>query len=252
MNFSEALKAIGKPINYWPMFCKAFGDSKTGIFLSNFLYWEGKQQDPDGWIYKSQKEILEETGLERSGQEYARTKLKKLSCLEEKRAGVPARLYYSFNWEEVDKVVTAYINDNPIRVKKKKKSPPAVVEDKPEPILYRMKIIFDHAYKEQTDTDYNWPKDRSGGKDWKHLKLLKEVFERQMVAKRKLDKKSEEITEDEVVASFEQFIRLLPKWHRENNLTPASLYSQFSKIILDVKKEYKKTDATVSNPGAFA
>jgi len=252
MEISAVLKAVGRPINYWPIFCKAFGDSKTGIFLSNFLYWEGKQKDPDGWIYKTQKEILDETGLERTGQEYARKKLRELDCLEEKRAGTPAKLYYRFNWDEIDKVVNGYISHNPVKMKKKKKTPEPSKEPKPDPILYRMKVIFDEAYKTQTELDYNWPKDKGGGKDWKHLKLLMQAFERQMLAKRKEDNLQEEVTEDEIVASFEQFIQLLPKWHRENNLTPAGLYSNFSKIVLDVKKEYKRKHANSSSASEFA
>jgi hypothetical protein len=49
------------------------------------IYWVGKGQDPDGWMYKSMEEIEDETAMGRYSQETARKKLKKLGILEEKK-----------------------------------------------------------------------------------------------------------------------------------------------------------------------
>ncbi len=237
MEISKSLKAIGRPIFYWPTFCKAFGDSKTGIFVSNFLYWEGKQIDPDGWIYKSQKDIFTETGLERSGQEYARRKLKELECLREKKAGVPAKLYYLFDWEEIDKVVFKYLEDTPI--KKIKKTPEAKKEREPT-LLYQFKEIFDTQYvKVSVGAVYQWSKENGGGKDWKNLKLLMQSIQR--AAKLRLER---EPTDEESLDTFRKWITKLPKWYEYNAFSPSVMYSKFNEITAAIRQEYKESGSS--------
>lgn len=101
---SQSLMAVGRPIAYYPEIAKIIGVKAT-IFLCQFLYWQGKQDDPEGWIYKTQEEIYEETGLSRKEQESSRRKLKDLGILEEKVEGVPPIVHYRFNWEELDKLI---------------------------------------------------------------------------------------------------------------------------------------------------
>lgn len=62
MKLSEALKELGHPVAYYPMLARVFGMQES-LFIAQFVYWTGKQNDPDGWIYKSADEIEEETGL---------------------------------------------------------------------------------------------------------------------------------------------------------------------------------------------
>jgi len=72
-----------------------FGIGITGaLFLSQCVYWSKRTPDNNGWFYKTMQEWEDETGLTRFEQETARKKLKSLGLIEEKRAGVPAKLYY--------------------------------------------------------------------------------------------------------------------------------------------------------------
>ena len=91
-----------KPVAYYVAFANVGGGVTSGVFLSQLLYWTGKGKDPDGWIYKVQGEWEQETGLTRREQETARKRLRQVGILQEKRAGVPARLHYRV---DVDKLI---------------------------------------------------------------------------------------------------------------------------------------------------
>ena len=78
---------------YIPWLVKEF-EAQAGLFMSQLLFWDGKGHDPDGWIYKSEKEWRHETGLTRSAVRNARKILTKRGVLEEQKRGLPRRLYY--------------------------------------------------------------------------------------------------------------------------------------------------------------
>lgn len=103
MDLTKFLIDIGKPVVYYPKLNKITGGVNNTIFLSQLIYWTGKQNDKEGWIYKTQKEIEEETGLSRYEQESARKTLKKKGLIEEKKMGVPCKLYFKVNVEAVNK-----------------------------------------------------------------------------------------------------------------------------------------------------
>jgi hypothetical protein len=44
------------------MCVQRFGPA-AGIFARQLFFWDGKGETPGGWIYKTQKEWTEETGL---------------------------------------------------------------------------------------------------------------------------------------------------------------------------------------------
>ena len=98
----EAVIALlGSPIAYYTIFAKELGGVEAGVFTSQFFYWYGRGQDPTGWIYKTQADIEAETGLSRRNQETARKRLRELKVLEEKRMGVPSRLFYRLNLDRL-------------------------------------------------------------------------------------------------------------------------------------------------------
>lgn len=97
MSREQRDKVFGRPLVYRPAIAKAVGSVKAGILVSQLLYWTPKAAKHDGWIYKSQKELYEETGLSRCEQETARDKLKQAGLLDEVRKGIPARLHYKVN-----------------------------------------------------------------------------------------------------------------------------------------------------------
>ena len=98
----EAVVAIlGSPVAYYAAFAKVLGGVEAGILTSQFFYWYGKGHNPEGWVYKTQAEIEDETGLSRRNQETARKKLRDLKVLEEKYTGMPAKLYYRLNLDRL-------------------------------------------------------------------------------------------------------------------------------------------------------
>ncbi|HEJ9830432.1 DnaT-like ssDNA-binding domain-containing protein [Pseudomonas aeruginosa] len=85
---------LERPVAYHRAFV-ALGAGVTGaLMLSQAVYWSSRTNDADGWFYKSQVEWEEETGLTRYEQEGARKKLIKLGVLEERKQGVPCKLFF--------------------------------------------------------------------------------------------------------------------------------------------------------------
>jgi len=72
---------------------RKFGPA-AGICVRQLVYWTCKQHDPEGWIYKTQREMENETGLSRHHQEKARGILVSKGVLKERKKGVPRRLWY--------------------------------------------------------------------------------------------------------------------------------------------------------------
>jgi hypothetical protein len=98
-NDAEAMQLLvrellQRPIAYHRALASIGGGALAGLFLSQAWYWSGRTDDADGWFYKTRDEWTEETGLTRDEQETARKRLRSRQLLEEKRAGVPARLYF--------------------------------------------------------------------------------------------------------------------------------------------------------------
>ncbi|GEM_PF-3203829 len=102
MRLTDFLQDIGRPVAYFPALKKIAGSTVATIFLTQFIYWTGKQHDPEGWIYKTQEEIEEETGLTRPEQETARRHLKRKELIEETYRGLPRRLFYRVNIAKIN------------------------------------------------------------------------------------------------------------------------------------------------------
>ena len=77
---------------------RKFGPA-AGTFLRQLIYWTGKEHDREGWIYKTQSEMEEETGLSRWHQVKARKILCTSGVVEEVKRGVPCRLWYRIDLE---------------------------------------------------------------------------------------------------------------------------------------------------------
>ena len=108
---TELLK---RPIAYQPIIAKAFKSVKLGIFWSQFYYWHDKGDDPDGWIYKTQSEIYDETGLSRKEQETARKKGKELGVLEEKYIIEESKMFYRIDLEKTLEVIDIFLSKKPV------------------------------------------------------------------------------------------------------------------------------------------
>jgi len=109
------IAVLGNPIAYYSISARILGRVEEGIFVSQFFSWYDKGDHPEEWIYKTQDEIFEETGLTRRNQETARRQLRGLGVLEEKRAGIPARLHYRLNLDTLAALVNETVTpDLPI------------------------------------------------------------------------------------------------------------------------------------------
>jgi len=90
------LKSLNqKPIAYYPIYRQITGSTTAGILLSQLMYWFSRQDK----IYKTDKEIMQETLLTENELKSAKNKIKKLDFVEVSREGLPARTYYKIDWE---------------------------------------------------------------------------------------------------------------------------------------------------------
>ena len=85
-------------LKFYARCIRKFGPA-VGTFLRQLVYWTGKEHDPEGWIYKTQSEMEEKTGLSPRHQEKARKVLRKYGVLEEDLGGLPRRLWYRVDLE---------------------------------------------------------------------------------------------------------------------------------------------------------
>ncbi|EHD22095.1 MULTISPECIES: hypothetical protein [Brenneria] len=89
----DMLQILDRPIAFQRSFVRMGAGITGALLLSQLIYWTNRT-GADGWIYKTQDEWEDETGLTRYEQEGARKKLRSLGVLIEQRKGVPAKLYY--------------------------------------------------------------------------------------------------------------------------------------------------------------
>ena len=106
------LDLFDRPIAFHPILARVTGSVAAGLFLSQAIYWQKRIPakrmagcpGPD-WFFHTIEEWTEETAMGRDEQKSARKRLVSLGLLEEKRAGIPARLFYRVNVEEIVKTL---------------------------------------------------------------------------------------------------------------------------------------------------
>lgn len=111
MNRDQATltKLLQRPIAFHRVFVDVTGSVAAGLFLSQLWYWKDRVPELDddgqprhGWFYKGVDEWFEETRLTYAEQAQARKILRRLGLLEEKKRGIPARLWFRLN---VDRLI---------------------------------------------------------------------------------------------------------------------------------------------------
>lgn len=108
MNWFELTSLLTRPIAFHRIFATIGGGACCGLFLSQAFYWTSRTKDPDGWFYKSQVEWEEETALTRYEQENVRRELKSRGLIEEKKEGIPCRLFYRINKDSLLQALGGY------------------------------------------------------------------------------------------------------------------------------------------------
>ena len=97
MKLTDFLSDVGRPIAYYPSLRKITGSTTATILLCQFIYWRGKESDPNGWLYKTSDEIEEETGLSYNEQKTARANLVSAELIEEHYARLDHQMKFRVN-----------------------------------------------------------------------------------------------------------------------------------------------------------
>lgn len=96
MNNYEIMDLLDRPIAYHRAFIP-LGGVTGAVMLSQAYYWSSRTKDSDGWFYKTADEWKEETGLSIKEQATARKRLRDCGVLEEVKKGVPCKVHYRIN-----------------------------------------------------------------------------------------------------------------------------------------------------------
>lgn len=91
------LDLFDRPIAYHRCFAAITGSVTAAVMLSQAFYWCKRTTLAGNWFWKTQEDWFDETGLTRYEQEGARKILRKLGIFEEKKEGIPAKLYFRVN-----------------------------------------------------------------------------------------------------------------------------------------------------------
>lgn len=94
MKLTDFLQDVGRPIAYYPSLRKITGSTNATILLCQFIYWRGKESDPEGWLYKDAETIEIETGLSYEEQKAARRRLIETNLLEEYYARLEHQMWF--------------------------------------------------------------------------------------------------------------------------------------------------------------
>ena len=117
---AEQLQAIfGRQVAYNKFLAIAGGSVGAGVFLSQLLHWMEYLKPDDGWIYKTAKDWWQETALSQHELHTIRKALIARKILDEKRCGVPAKLYYRLNWDQLKTALAVAIDDHAAGVNKR-------------------------------------------------------------------------------------------------------------------------------------
>jgi hypothetical protein len=92
-------------VGYSPDLARVVGGATTGLFLSQLLYLSDKGANPEGWVYKSEAEMGQETGLTKREQQTARRKLLSLGVIAIMRGGFRNTYHFKVIWEKLYQVI---------------------------------------------------------------------------------------------------------------------------------------------------
>ena len=93
-----------RPISFFPIYADLTGDVKSGLLLSQLMYWFSAVGGRE--FYKTNKEISEETRLSIDELKSAKRKLKALPFIYIKLKGVPAKTWYNIDLDLLIKTLS--------------------------------------------------------------------------------------------------------------------------------------------------
>lgn len=116
----KTIKALlERPIAYSPVVAKATGSVKLTVLWCQIHYWTDRARDPEGWVYKTAENILDETGLSRKEQQTARDLAESLGVMETKVKGTPPTLHFRVNMEGMIGQIERYLSQSDAKIEKK-------------------------------------------------------------------------------------------------------------------------------------
>lgn len=101
MKLSESLVELGPCVTYYPKMARVFGLNES-IILCQLIYWTGKESSNDGWIFKTQDDLLKETGLTPKQQRTAIESLVSEGMIEERYERTSHKKYYKVCMDYLD------------------------------------------------------------------------------------------------------------------------------------------------------
>lgn len=117
---ARVLQLLGRGvIAFHPRLVKLTGSSTSALMLSQTLYWtrilwQQSLKNPtrparerEGWFWKTRTDWRRETSLSRHEQDGARARLRQHSFWQEKRTGMPARLWFSVDLDALARTIDA-------------------------------------------------------------------------------------------------------------------------------------------------
>jgi hypothetical protein len=93
-------------VGYSPDLARMVGGATVGLFLSQLLFLSDKGANPEGWVYKSEAEMTQETSLSKREQQTARRKLLSLGVIAIMRGGWKNTYHFKVIWEKLYQVIT--------------------------------------------------------------------------------------------------------------------------------------------------
>jgi len=111
-NLSIIWPLLGRHIAFHRRLVDLTASVKAALLLSQTIYWTRHGKDiatTGGWFFKTTEQWEMETGLSPKEQFSARAVLRELAILNERRIGVPAKLYFRLVAEELGALLSARI-----------------------------------------------------------------------------------------------------------------------------------------------
>lgn len=107
----ESYQSPDYSISYQRSYVAVTGSVASSVYLSQLVSLSKRDQDTNGWIFKTSEEWQAETGLGRYEQQTARKILKEKNLLVESLSGTPARLSFRLNTDELAQLLPTEIKD---------------------------------------------------------------------------------------------------------------------------------------------
>lgn len=110
MGAISTLRAVGRPIAYYPRLARHVGGINAALFLCQLIYWDEKAQDQQLGVYKTMDEWEQETGLSHKEQSNARKQLKARGLIIETRKRLQHRMYYKLDHDAFNQLIESIEN----------------------------------------------------------------------------------------------------------------------------------------------